>query len=391
MRKTSTMCGVGCWEVTSAIRCCSHMSTRYCGTVSPLPTTIAASSLVNSRSIERWNSSRGSARRYPISAAPRIWTRNGWIRFMCPTCPIVGRNSFSPTSSRPPPSRPASQTRPSRSRFCSRNVATLTWRIASRPRVGFGSCAAASARGHPMIEQFRDPAGVGGRDELVAKCTVGEHLGQLGQQLQVQIGRLLGNQQHEELRDRLAVRRLERNRRPQAGERADCAGQALDAPVGDRNALPQSGRSELFAGGEARRDAAAREPGASLELPAHRLEKLLLGGDVEVDHDVRPRQEPCDFAHERSPAGLSARVQSAPSVPVPVAGRATAAVSTRWSFCFSLCFSTWRSSLSASASIAAYMSASMLCAWMSLPRTCTFASTRCCSLSTESTTLTSIT
>ena len=42
-------------------------------------------------------------------------------------------------------------------------------------------------------------------------------------------------------------------------------------------------------------------------------------------------------------------------------------------------------------SIAAYMSGSVDSAWISLPRTCTFASTFCRSLSTDSTSFTSIT
>ena len=51
-----------------------------------------------------------------------------------------------------------------------------------------------------------------GRGELFAEGLVAEHLRELGQQLQMGLGRLLGDEQHEHLGDRLAVGRVEGDR-----------------------------------------------------------------------------------------------------------------------------------------------------------------------------------
>jgi hypothetical protein len=89
--------------------CASHLTASRAGTASPLATTMATRSSVKRRSIDACNSLSGSARRKATFAAPRIWMRNGWMKFMWPTWPIVGFSACSPVSTRLPPWRPATQ------------------------------------------------------------------------------------------------------------------------------------------------------------------------------------------------------------------------------------------------------------------------------------------
>jgi HPr kinase/phosphorylase len=55
---------------------------------------------------------------------------------------------------------------------------------------------------------------IGRSGEQVAERTLAEHLGELRQELQMFFGRVLGNEQDEDLPDRLAVGRVERDRLP---------------------------------------------------------------------------------------------------------------------------------------------------------------------------------
>ena len=71
-------------------------------------------------------------------------------------------------------------------------------------------------------------------------------------------GRLLGHEQHEHLRDRLAVGGIEGDRIGEPDERALRLGEALDAPVRDGNALPEAGGAQLFARAQAADDGVAR-------------------------------------------------------------------------------------------------------------------------------------
>ena len=98
-------------------------------TSSPFATTIATSSVVNSREIDSRSAPSGRPRSHAISAAPRIWIRNGWMKFMWPTWPIVGFSAASPVSTRLPPWRPATHVKPSRASLSAKNFSTLTCRI----------------------------------------------------------------------------------------------------------------------------------------------------------------------------------------------------------------------------------------------------------------------
>src|SRR6188768_3247395 len=175
------------------------------------------------------------------------WMRNGWMRFMCPTCPTVGLSEVSPAMKRLPPCRPPSQWRPSRSRLSSNSCWTLTCLIATL------------SGGLPAFEQREEVGGARRVRELVAEGALGEHLRELGQELQVKIGGLLRHEEHEHLRHGLAVGRVERDRLAQPHERAARLRKALDAAVRNRDALAEARGPELLACGEARRDRARVE------------------------------------------------------------------------------------------------------------------------------------
>src|SRR5262250_1274268 len=104
-------------------------------------------------------------------------------------------------------------------------MAALT--VSSRsagPDLGVGS-----DRRLPGAEQRLELVRRRRRGETLAECTLEEHRGNLREQLQMQLGGLFGNEEHEDLAHRLAVRGIEGNRRFQAHECPVCFPQALDA------------------------------------------------------------------------------------------------------------------------------------------------------------------
>ena len=104
-------------------------------------------------------------------------------------------------------------------------------------------------------------------------------------------GCVLGDEQHEELPDRLAVGRVERYRSCQSNECAGRLAESFDAAVRNRDALTQARGAQLLACGEACRNDRAREPRASLEQRAGLLEEPCLRIGVDVERDVRSRQQ----------------------------------------------------------------------------------------------------
>ena len=124
-----------------------------------------------------------------------------------------------------------------------------------------------------------------------AEFAVAEHLREFGQQLQVGFIGLLGHQQHEQHAHRPTVGRVELNGGCQAQEGAGGILEALDATVGDGDALPQSGRTQAFAGEQAVEDRAAGDALVVLEQQSCLFEDALLAARVEVDHHVGQWQE----------------------------------------------------------------------------------------------------
>src|SRR5918993_1576054 len=152
------------------------------------------------------------------------WMLLGWVRLRWPmsaaACAASRRTAV-------PPSRPATQASESGSRLSSCSRATLT-------------CSIRLPCGNQLVERF----GVGGARHQLAQRLVGEHLRQLGEDLQVLLGGLLGHEQHEHQVYRVAVGRVEGHRLREAQEGAARLLQPLDAPVRNRDALAQAGGTE---------------------------------------------------------------------------------------------------------------------------------------------------
>ena len=138
---------------------------------------------------------------------------------------------------------------------------------------------------------------VGRRRERLAEPLLGEHLGELGEELQVLLGRVLRNEQHEDVADRAAVGRVERDRRLEAREGAARLGETLDSAVRYRDPLAEAGRAQLLARLQAAHDLRAVESVAVLEQAAERGEQIAFRPRVEIGQDVRRGQEVCDRVH----------------------------------------------------------------------------------------------
>lgn len=137
-----------------------------------------------------------------------------------------------------------------------------------------------------------------GAAHLFAQAAAGEQLRQLGQHLQVQVGGLFRYQQHEQQIYRLAVRRLERNRRFQAHEETGGFLQALDTAMRNGHALAQAGGTQLLAGEQAVEHVAARNAEAVLNQEANLFEQALLAGDFQVGQNMGQGKYFADQAHD---------------------------------------------------------------------------------------------
>src|SRR2546421_5655660 len=124
--------------------------------------------------------------------------------------------------------------------------------------------------GAKQVEQLVDARGGA---EPVAKAALRKHLRELGEELKMLFGRVLGDEQHEQLPDRLAVGRVESNGPCQSNECTGRLAESFDAAVRNRNALTQARGAELLACGEACRNDRASEPRAPLEQRAGLLEE----------------------------------------------------------------------------------------------------------------------
>ena len=89
--------------------------------------------------------------------------------------------------------------------------------------------------------------GIGRGCKPVAKRAFAEHLGEFRQELQMLFGRVFGDQQDEDLPDRLAVGRIKRDGLARANERAQSVGESPDSAVRDRDPLAEAGRTEFLA------------------------------------------------------------------------------------------------------------------------------------------------
>lgn len=133
--------------------------------------------------------------------------------------------------------------------------------------------------------------------EQFAEGLVAEHLGELGENLQMMFVGLLRNQQHKQQTNRLAIGRIELHGLGESDESAHCFLQALDSPVRNGDPLAEPGRAEPFACQQAIEDQAARDPLVVFEHQSRLLENALLAARLEVDCDVGLWQQFRDEIH----------------------------------------------------------------------------------------------
>src|SRR5678816_2125208 len=129
------------------------------------------------------------------------WMLLGWVRLRWPISAAAAAASLRTAV---PLSRPAIQASESASRLSSCSRATLTCGIRL-----------------PCGDQLVEMGGVGGGEHRLAEAAIAEHLRQLGEDLQVLLGRLLRHQQDEGEAYRLAVGRLEGHRLREANQGAE--------------------------------------------------------------------------------------------------------------------------------------------------------------------------
>src|SRR5678816_4115175 len=211
------------------------------------------------------------------------WMLLGWVRLRWP---ISAAAAAASRRTAVPPSRPAIQASDSDSRLSSCSRATLTCSIRL-----------------PCGDQLVEVGGIGRAQHRFAQRAVAEHLCQLGEDLQVLLGRLLRHQQHEGEAHRLAVGRFERHRLRQAHQGAERLLQTLDAAVRDGDALAEPGRAELLAREQAVEHGAAADLVMVLEQQARLLEQALLARRLEVGDDMRRREDLGDEAHSAEALG----------------------------------------------------------------------------------------
>src|SRR5262245_1723416 len=119
--------------------------------------------------------------------------RFGWMRFRWPTNAADSVASWRMTA--PPPALPRIQESRSRSRLSSWSRATLV-------------CNIRLPRGDVLVERGRVRRG----GKALPQIAVAEHLRELGQDLEMLLGRLLRHEEHEDQVDRAAVGRDEGQR-----------------------------------------------------------------------------------------------------------------------------------------------------------------------------------
>jgi len=103
--------------------------------------------------------------------------------------------------------------------------------------------------------------------------------------------RLFGNQQNKEQIDRATIGRIERHRRDQTHECADCLFQPLDAAMRNRHTLAQAGRAQFFTSEQAIKDYRAGEAEVILEKHAGLFENPLFTTGVEIEQNLLGRKK----------------------------------------------------------------------------------------------------
>src|SRR6185295_11278276 len=156
------------------------------------------------------------------------------MKLRCPIRPWEESFVSSLLSSLSAPPRPATQSRRSFSRLSSNNRAMLTRGM----RLPLAD---------ELVHRGRGRTG----EQAFPELLVAEHLRELREYLQVQVGGPVRHQQHEDQADGLAIGGVERDRLLHPDERADGLLQGLDPAVRNGDALSQSRGAQLLPGEQA--------------------------------------------------------------------------------------------------------------------------------------------
>ncbi len=122
--------------------------------------------------------------------------------------------------------------------------------------------------------------------EAFTRVPVGQQLRYLRQDFQMLLRGLFGNEQEDQQRHRLPIRRLESDRLSQAHEGGERMFQALDPAVGNGDTFTQTGRAKTLAREEIVCDGAATNAVLVLEDQARLLEYAFLAGNGQSEDDI---------------------------------------------------------------------------------------------------------
>ena len=143
--------------------------------------------------------------------------------------------------------------------------------------------------------------------EALAQLAVGQHLGDLGQDLEVALRRRFRDQQEDQERHRLVVGRVEGDRLAHPQHRRERVLQPLDPSVRNGDAVAEAGRAEPFAREQVVGDGGAGDRVLVLEQQAGLLERPFLAGSVDVDQDIDDGQDGGERFMTGAPGRLAIR------------------------------------------------------------------------------------
>ena len=192
----------------------------------------------------------------------------------------------------PPPAQPTSSTPSSpssRPRWLRWLLRLLAWAVgvaaAGAVALALG-LAIALAMAYPNLPDISDLADYRPKLPMRVYSAEGALLGEFGEELQVMLIGLFGNQQDKKHRDWTAVGRIEWNGFGETDKGAKGVFEGFDAAVGNGDALSKTGRTELFTGKQTVEDGAAGDAVIVLEQQAGLLERALLAARLEADDDI---------------------------------------------------------------------------------------------------------
>ncbi len=140
--------------------------------------------------------------------------------------------------------------------------------------------------GLPLREHLVQRLTVFFRIQAFACIPVGQQLRYLRQDFEVLLRGLFGNEQKDQQRHGLPVRRLESDRLSQAHKGGEWMLQALDASVRDGDTFTETGRTESLAREKIVGDDTAANAVLVLEDQARLLEYTFLAGDGQSEDDI---------------------------------------------------------------------------------------------------------